>query len=132
MIEANSVLQNRIAIDAMNKNVFVSADEKMKWLLQEGIFLDVTYKHEVFQLIKNHFALSLKNKGRSHSNCIRIFAEERAFDVCFVLDLLFTCDSNSPSTAKGYELMKQNILIFILSDTVYKRKRLQNKVLLAM
>lgn len=52
MIEANSVLQNRIAIDAMNKNVFVSADEKMKWLLQEGILLDVTYKQEVFQLIK--------------------------------------------------------------------------------
>ena len=50
MIEANSVLQNRIAIDAMNKNVFVSADEKMKWLLQEGILLDVTYKHEVFNL----------------------------------------------------------------------------------
>ena len=24
-----------------------------------------------------------------------------------MLDLLFTCDSNSPSTAKGYELMKQ-------------------------
>lgn len=71
MIEANSVLQNRIAIDAMNKNVFVSADEKMKWLLQEGILLDVTYKHEVFQLIKNHFALSLENKGRSHSNCIK-------------------------------------------------------------
>ncbi len=44
----------------MNKNVFVSADEKMKWLLQEGILLDVTYKQEVFQLIKNHYALSLE------------------------------------------------------------------------
>lgn len=52
MIEASSILQNRIAIDAMNKNIFVSADEKMKWLLQEEILLDVTYKQEVFQLIK--------------------------------------------------------------------------------
>ena len=33
--------------------------------------------------------------------------EERAFDVCLVLDLLFMCDSNSPSTAKGYEFMKK-------------------------
>ncbi|WP_368908961.1 hypothetical protein, partial [Bacillus wiedmannii] len=40
MIEANSMLQNRIAIDAMNKNIFVSADAKMKWLLQEGLLLD--------------------------------------------------------------------------------------------
>lgn len=71
MIEASSILQNRIAIDAMNKNIFVSADEKMKWLLQEEILLDVTYKQEVFQLIKNHYALSLENKGRSHSNCIK-------------------------------------------------------------
>ncbi len=27
MIEASNILQNRIAIDAMNKNIFVSADE---------------------------------------------------------------------------------------------------------
>lgn len=52
MIEANSLLQKRIAIDAMNKNLFVSVDDKMKWLLQGGLLLDVTYKHEVFQLLK--------------------------------------------------------------------------------
>ena len=48
MIEANSVLQKRIAIDAMNKNIFVRVDDKMKWLLHEGLLLDFTYKHEVF------------------------------------------------------------------------------------
>ncbi len=70
MIEANSVLQKRIAIDAMNKNIFVRVDDKMKWLLQEGLLLDFTYKHEVFQLLKSHYANCLeKNKRRSHSNC---------------------------------------------------------------
>ena len=38
MIEANSVLQKQIAIDAMNKNIFVRVDDKMKWLLHEGLF----------------------------------------------------------------------------------------------
>ncbi|HDR8523256.1 DUF4020 domain-containing protein [Bacillus toyonensis] len=108
MIEANSLLQKRIAIDAMNKNLFVSVDDKMKWLLQEGLLLDVTYKHEVFQLLKNHYAHSLeKTKEEVIQTATKHLAEERAFDVCLVLDLLFTCDSNSPSTAQGYELMKQ-------------------------
>ncbi|MFC9415120.1 DUF4020 domain-containing protein [Bacillus mobilis] len=108
MIEENSVLQTRIAIDAMNKNIFVSADDKIKWLLHEGLLLDVTYKHEVFQLIKNHFASSLeKTKEEVIQIVLKDLAEERAFDVCLVLDLLFTCDSNSPSIAKGYEVMKQ-------------------------
>ena len=48
MIEANSVLQKQIAIDAMNKNIFISVDDKIKWLLHEGLLLDLTYKHEVF------------------------------------------------------------------------------------
>ncbi len=134
MIEASSILQNRIAIDAMNKNIFVSADEKMKWLLQEEILLDVTYKQEVFQLIKNHYALSLeKTKEEVIQIVLKNLAEERAFDVCLLLDLLFTCDSNSPSTAKGYELMKQKHPHFH-SDrySVKKRERRQNKVLLVM
>ncbi|MFB6586652.1 DUF4020 domain-containing protein, partial [Bacillus thuringiensis] len=38
---------------------------------------------------------------------IKRLTEERVFDACLVLDLLFKCDSNSPSTANGYELMKQ-------------------------
>ncbi len=67
MIEANSVLQNRIAIDAMNKNVFVSADEKMKWLLQEGILLDVTYKHEVFSTYKKSLRTLFRKKQRKKS-----------------------------------------------------------------
>lgn len=108
MIEANSVLQKRIAIEAMGKNIFISVDEKMNWLLHEGYLLDVTYKHEVFQLLRNHYAHSLeKTKEEVIQTLMKHLAEERAFDVCLVLDLLFTCDSNSPATVKGYDLMKQ-------------------------
>ncbi len=108
MIEANSVLQKRIAIDAMNKNIFVSVDDKMKWLLHEGLLLDFTYKHEVFQLLKRQYTHSLEEtKEEVIQTVLKHLTEERAFDVCLVLDLLFTCDPNSPSTAKGYELMKQ-------------------------
>lgn len=108
MIEANSVLQKRIAIDAMNKNIFVRVDDKMKWLLQEGLLLDFTYKHEVFQLLKSHYANCLeKTKEEVTRTVIKRLTEERVFDACLVLDLLFKCDSNSPSTANGYELMKQ-------------------------
>ncbi|MEC3249825.1 DUF4020 domain-containing protein, partial [Bacillus cereus] len=108
MIEANSVLQKRIAIDAMNKNIFVRVDDKMKWLLHEGLLLDFTYKHEVFQLLKRHYAHCLeKTKEEVTRTVIKHLTEERVFDACLVLDLLFKCDSNSPSTANGYELMKQ-------------------------
>ncbi|EOO28011.1 hypothetical protein ICM_02234 [Bacillus cereus BAG1X2-3] len=108
MIEANSVLQKRIAIDAMNKNIFVRVDDKMKWLLHEGLLLDFTYKHEVFQLLKSHYANCLeKTKEEVTRTVIKRLTEERVFDACLVLDLLFKCDSNSPSTANGYELMKQ-------------------------
>lgn len=108
MIEANSVLQKRIAIDAMNKNIFVRVDDKMKWLLHEGLLLDFTYKHEVFQLLKRHYAHCLeKTKEEVTRIVIKHLTEERVFDACLVLDLLFKCDSNSPSTANGYELMKQ-------------------------
>ncbi|PGY99591.1 hypothetical protein COE30_26910 [Bacillus cereus] len=108
MIEANSVLQKQIAIDAMNKNIFVSVDDKMKWLLHEGLLLDFTYKHEVFQLLKRQYTHSLEEtKEEVIQTVLKHLTEERAFDVCLVLDLLFTCDPNSPSTAKGYELMKQ-------------------------
>ncbi|MEJ9171081.1 DUF4020 domain-containing protein, partial [Bacillus thuringiensis] len=108
MIEANSVLQKRIAIDAMNKNIFVRVDDKMKWLLHEGLLLDFTYKHEVFQLLKSHYAHCLeKTKEEVTRTVIKRLTEERVFDACLVLDLLFKCDSNSPSTANGYELMKQ-------------------------
>ncbi|MED2204667.1 DUF4020 domain-containing protein, partial [Bacillus thuringiensis] len=108
MIEANSVLQKRIAIDAMNKNIFVRVDDKMKWLLHEGLLLDFTYKHEVFQLLKRHYAHCLEEtKEEVTRTVIKHLTEERVFDACLVLDLLFKCDSNSPSTANGYELMKQ-------------------------
>lgn len=108
MIEANSVLKKRIAIDAMNKNIFVRVDDKMKWLLHEGLLLDFTYKHEVFQLLKRHYAYCLeKTKEEVTRTVIKHLTEERVFDACLVLDLLFKCDSNSPSTANGYELMKQ-------------------------
>lgn len=108
MIEANSVLQKQIAIDAMNKNIFVRVDDKMKWLLHEGLLLDFTYKHEVFQLLKRHYAHCLeKTKEEVTRTVIKHLTEERVFDACLVLDLLFKCDSNSPSTANGYELMKQ-------------------------
>ncbi|PQQ44271.1 DUF4020 domain-containing protein [Bacillus thuringiensis] len=108
MIEANSVLQKRIAIDAMNKNIFVRVDDKMKWLLHEGLLLDFTYKHEVFQLLKSHYANCLeKTKEEVTRTVIKRLTEERVFDACLILDLLFKCDSNSPSTANGYELMKQ-------------------------
>ncbi|MED2880248.1 DUF4020 domain-containing protein, partial [Bacillus thuringiensis] len=108
MIEANSVLKKRIAIDAMNKNIFVRVDDKMKWLLHEGLLLDFTYKHEVFQLLKSHYANCLeKTKEEVTRTVIKRLTEERVFDACLVLDLLFKCDSNSPSTANGYELMKQ-------------------------
>lgn len=108
MIEANSVLQKRIAIDAMNKNIFVRVDDKMKWLLHEGLLLDFIYKHEVFQLLKSHYANCLeKTKEEVTRTVIKRLTEERVFDACLVLDLLFKCDSNSPSTANGYELMKQ-------------------------
>ncbi|MEB9728067.1 DUF4020 domain-containing protein, partial [Bacillus cereus] len=104
----NSVLQKRIAIDAMNKNIFVRVDDKMKWLLHEGLLLDFTYKHEVFQLLKRHYAHCLeKTKEEVTRTVIKHLTEERVFDACLVLDLLFKCDSNSPSTANGYELMKQ-------------------------
>ncbi|MED3346647.1 DUF4020 domain-containing protein, partial [Bacillus thuringiensis] len=107
-IEANSVLQKRIAIDAMNKNIFVRVDDKMKWLLHEGLLLDFTYKHEVFQLLKRHYAHCLEEtKEEVTRTVIKHLTEERVFDACLVLDLLFKCDSNSPSTANGYELMKQ-------------------------
>ncbi|PFC17564.1 hypothetical protein CN282_31785, partial [Bacillus thuringiensis] len=98
----------RIAIDAMNKNIFVRVDYKMKWLLQEGLLLDFTYKHEVFQLLKSHYSHCLeKTKEEVTRTVIKRLTEERVFDACLVLDLLFKCDSNSPSTANGYELMKQ-------------------------
>ncbi|HDR7794456.1 TPA: DUF4020 domain-containing protein [Bacillus luti] len=108
MIEANSVLQKQIAIDAMNKNKFISSDDKMKWLVREELLLNVTYKQEVFQLLKNHYVHSLeKTKEEIIKTVMKYLAAERAFDGCFVLDLLFTCDPNSSCTAKGYELMKQ-------------------------
>lgn len=133
MIEANSLLQKRIAIDAMNKNLFVSVDDKMKWLLQGGLLLDVTYKHEVFQLLKNHYVHSLeKTKEEVIQTAMKHLAEERAFDVCLVLDLLFTCDSNSPSTAQGYELMKQKHPHFHSDRYSVPKKRPSNKVLLVM
>lgn len=48
-----------------------------------------------------------KNKEEVTRTVIKHLTEERVFDACLVLDLLFKCDSNSPSTANGYELMKQ-------------------------
>ncbi|MEE2014462.1 DUF4020 domain-containing protein, partial [Bacillus thuringiensis] len=78
------------------------------WLLHEGLLLDFTYKHEVFQLLKRHYAHCLEEtKEEVTRTVIKHLTEERVFDACLVLDLLFKCDSNSPSTANGYELMKQ-------------------------
>lgn len=75
---------------------------KMKWLLHEGLLLDFTYKHEVFQLLKRQYTHSLEEtKEEVIQTVLKHLTEERAFDVCLVLDLLFICDSNSPSTAKG-------------------------------
>ena len=48
-----------------------------------------------------------KTKEEVTRTVIKHLTEERVFDACLVLDLLFKCDSNSPSTANGYELMKQ-------------------------
>lgn len=108
MIETDSVLQKRIAIEAMINNVFVTADDKLKWLLHVDVLLDFTCKHEVFQLLKNYYADALEEtKEEVIQHVLEYLAEERAFDACLVLDLLFTCDSNSKCTAEGYELMKQ-------------------------
>ncbi len=53
-----------------------------------------TYKKSLRTLFR-------KNKEEVIQIVLKNLAEERAFDVCLLLDLLFTCDSNSPSTAKG-------------------------------
>ncbi|PEB56194.1 hypothetical protein CON65_17400 [Bacillus pseudomycoides] len=108
MIGADSILQKRIAIEAMSKNRFVAADEKLKWLLHQRLLLDFTYKHEVFQFLKKHYPVALEEtKQEVLQKVMKQLIKERAFDACLVLDLLYTCDSNSNCTVEAYNIMKQ-------------------------
>ncbi|MEN1937941.1 DUF4020 domain-containing protein [Paenibacillus sp. 102] len=107
MFETDSILQKRIAIAAMSKNSFVTDDEKVKWLLEQKLLLHVTYRHEVFEFLKKHYSFASENRKQEVlQKLMKHLVNERAFDACLVMDLLYTCDPNSNCTAGAYEKMK--------------------------
>ncbi|MDH2877514.1 DUF4020 domain-containing protein [Bacillus cytotoxicus] len=108
MIDTDSILQKKIAIEAMSENTFVTADEKLMWLRKQQLIFDFTYKHEVFQFLKKHYQNALeKTKKEVIHEVMKHLENERFFDACLVLDLLYTCDANSTSTARAYRIMKR-------------------------
>ncbi|KEK22894.1 DUF4020 domain-containing protein [Bacillus gaemokensis] len=108
MVETDSILQKRIAIEAMSNNTFVTDDEKVNWLFKQKLLLDFTYKDEVFQFLKNHYSFTLEEtKQEVIRRVVNHLVKERAFDVCLLIDLLYACDPKSDCTVAAYNMMKQ-------------------------
>ena len=108
LIESNRILQKRMAIEAMNKNVFVAVNEKIKWLLQHKLLLHSVLQHEVFQFLKIHFPFALEEtKQEVVQIAVDQLDKEKSFEACHVIDWLYTCDSKSIYTARAYQAMKQ-------------------------
>ncbi|PFR19195.1 hypothetical protein COK19_24365, partial [Bacillus cereus] len=127
MIETDSILQNRIAIAAMSENSFVTDDEKVKWLVEKKLLLHVTYRHEVFAFLKSHYSFaSEQSKQEVLQKVMKHVVNERAFDACLVMDLLYTCDPDSSCTAEAYKKMKQKHPHF--SPKRYGEKQVEDAV----
>lgn len=127
MIETDSILQKRIAIAAMSKNSFVTDDEKVKWLVEKKLLLHVTYRHEVFTFLKKHYSFaSEQSKQEVLQKIMKHVVNERAFDACLVMDLLYTCDPGSNCTAQAYKKMKQKHPHF--SPKRYGEKQVEDAV----
>ncbi|AIK40398.1 SIR2-like domain protein [Bacillus pseudomycoides] len=127
MIETDSIVQKRIAIAAMSKNSFVTDDEKIKWLLEQKLLLHVTYRHEVFKFLKKHYPFtSEQRKQEVLQKVMKHLVNERAFDACLIMDLLYTCDPNSNCTVQAYKKMKQKHPHF--SPEHYGEKRVEDAV----
>ncbi|EEL50267.1 MULTISPECIES: DUF4020 domain-containing protein [Bacillus cereus group] len=127
MIETDSILQNRIAVAAMSENSFVTDDEKVKWLVEKKLLLHVTYRHEVFAFLKSHYSFaSEQSKQEVLQKVMKHVVNERAFDACLVMDLLYTCDPDSSCTAEAYKKMKQKHPHF--SPKRYGEKQVEDAV----
>ncbi|WP_459502720.1 DUF4020 domain-containing protein [Bacillus sp. C1] len=122
MIETESILQKRIAIAAMSKNSFATNDEKMRWLLEQKLLLHGTYRKEVFEFLKKYYpTASEQSKQDVLQKVMKHLFNERDFEACLIIDLLYTCDSNSNCTAQAYKKMKQKNPHF--SSERYGKKR---------
>ncbi|PFK47709.1 hypothetical protein COI93_01045 [Bacillus cereus] len=127
MIETDSILQKRIAIAAMSKNSFVTDDEKVKWLVEKKLLLHVTYRHEVFAFLKKHYSFaSEQSKQEVLQKVMKHVFNERAFDACLVMDLLYTCNPDSSCTTEAYKKMKQKHPHF--SSKRYDEKQVEDTV----
>ncbi|MDM5155294.1 DUF4020 domain-containing protein [Bacillus sp. DX1.1] len=108
MLEVDSILQKRLAIYAMSKNSFIAVNEKIKWLLQQKLLFHISYKHEVFQFLKMHYALASEiTKQEIVKVVMEQLTQKRAVDACNVMDWLYHCDPDSVCTKQAYKVMKQ-------------------------
>ena len=117
MLEFGSILQKRIAIHSMNHTVFRTQNEKIEWLLQHGMLTEDSCKHEVFQLLKNHYeGASESTKQKVLSNIVKQFEAKTYFGACNLIDWLYMCAPANESTKQTYDFMKQKFPHFSSSQ----------------
>ncbi|MFD0771993.1 DUF4020 domain-containing protein [Bacillus sp. CGMCC 1.60114] len=108
MLEFGSNLQKRIAIHSMNHTVFRTKNEKIEWLLQHKLLTEESCKHEVFQLLKNHYEdASESTKQKVLRKIVKQLEVKTYFGACNLIDWLYMCAPANESTKQTYEFMKQ-------------------------
>ncbi|MCM3736793.1 DUF4020 domain-containing protein [Bacillus cytotoxicus] len=107
MMEFGNTLQKRIAVHSMNHTVFRTENEKIEWLLQHQLLTEDTCKHEVFQLLKNHYEHAAEHtKQKVLATIVKQFEEKTCYLACNLIDWLYLCVPNHESTKQTYESMK--------------------------
>ncbi|MGG2015000.1 DUF4020 domain-containing protein [Bacillus sp. S10(2024)] len=114
LVEFGNTLQKRIAVHSMNYTVFRTQNEKIEWLLQHQLLTDDTCKHEVFQLLKNHYEHAAEQtKRKVLTTIVKQFEEKTCYVACNLIDWLYLCVPTHESTKQTYESMKQKFPHFL-------------------
>ncbi|ENQ3080100.1 DUF4020 domain-containing protein [Bacillus sp. WLY-B-L8] len=114
MMEFGNTLQKRIAVHSMNHTVFRTQNEKIEWLLQHQMLTEDSCKHEVFQLLKNHYEhVSEHTKQKVLTTIEKQFEEKTCYLACNLIDWLYMCDPTNERTKRTYEFMKQKFPHFL-------------------
>ncbi|MGG0240359.1 DUF4020 domain-containing protein [Bacillus rhizoplanae] len=114
MLEFGNTLQKRIAVHSMNHTVFRTQNEKIEWLLQHKLLIEDSCKHEVFQLLKNHYEhASESSKQKVLKNVMKHFEVKTCYAACNLIDWLYMCAPDNESTKQTYEFMKQKFPHFL-------------------